>query len=150
MATIKANQTPFISEMALYKDIVKSSLGIDWLIHLVTRDLEAVYRNKIVEPRYINLLNFVWAAPRENVSSSMRKIHGLRVIPRTGICCHRYMYILHCPMILLADNEGPDQTARMRSLIRASAVRICSKARFRMARPLYNRSVWFEFVLLSL
>ena len=36
-------------------------------------------------------------------------------------------------MILLADSEGPDQTARMRRLIWAFAVRICSKTHFRMA-----------------
>ena len=34
-------------------------------------------------------------------------------------------------MILLADSEGPDQTARMRRLIWAFAVRKCPKARFR-------------------
>ena len=38
-------------------------------------------------------------------------------------------------MILLADCEDPDQTARMRSLIRAFAVRKCQKTHFRMARP---------------
>ena len=38
-------------------------------------------------------------------------------------------------MILLADSEGPDQTARMRRLIRAFAARICPKNSFRMARP---------------
>ena len=30
-------------------------------------------------------------------------------------------------MIQLADSEGPDQTARKRSLIRTFAVRICPK-----------------------
>ena len=33
--------------------------------------------------------------------------------------------ILYCPMILLTDNEGPDQTARMRRLIGTFAVRKC-------------------------
>ena len=33
---------------------------------------------------------------------------------------------------MLADSEGPDQTARMRSLIRAFAVFISPKTRFRM------------------
>ena len=33
-------------------------------------------------------------------------------------------YILLCPMILLADSEGSDQTARMRRLIWAFAVHI--------------------------
>ena len=37
-------------------------------------------------------------------------------------------------MILLADSEGPDQTARMRSLIWAFAVRICPNTRFPIAR----------------
>ena len=40
-------------------------------------------------------------------------------------------------MILLAGSEGPDQTARMRSLIWALAVRIYPKTRFRMASPFY-------------
>ena len=37
-------------------------------------------------------------------------------------------------MILLADSEGPDQTARMRRLIWAFAVRLRPKTLFRMAR----------------
>ena len=37
-----------------------------------------------------------------------------------------------------ADIEGPDQTARMRRLIWAFAVRICPKTRFRMARSIYR------------
>ena len=41
-------------------------------------------------------------------------------------------------MILLADNEGPDQTARMHRLIWAFAVRISPKTRFRMARNSYR------------
>ena len=39
-------------------------------------------------------------------------------------------------MILLGCSEGPDQTARMRSLIWAIAVHMCPKTRFRMARPI--------------
>ena len=46
------------------------------------------------------------------------------------------LYILWYPMILLADREGPDQTARMRRLIWALAVRICPKTCFRNARPI--------------
>ena len=38
-------------------------------------------------------------------------------------------------MSLLADSKGPDQTARMRRLIWAFAVRICPKKRFRIAWP---------------
>ena len=41
-----------------------------------------------------------------------------------------HSYILYYPMILLADNEGPDQTARMRRLIWAFVVGICPKTRF--------------------
>ena len=41
---------------------------------------------------------------------------------RDGIIC---LCILHYPMILQANSEGPDQTARMRSLIWAFSVRIC-------------------------
>ena len=39
-------------------------------------------------------------------------------------------------MILLADSGGPDQTARIRRLIWAFAVRICPKARLCMALPI--------------
>ena len=39
-------------------------------------------------------------------------------------------------MILLADNEGPDKSARMPRLIWAFAVRIFPKTYFRMARPI--------------
>ena len=41
-------------------------------------------------------------------------------------------------MILLADSESPDQTARMRRLIWTFAVRICPKTRFGMARPIFE------------
>ena len=43
-----------------------------------------------------------------------------------------HSYILSYPMILLADCDDPDQAARMRRLIWASAARIC------MARPVYG------------
>ena len=49
-------------------------------------------------------------------------------------------HILQYPIILLADSEGPDQTAHPRSLIWAFAVRICLKTHFRMARPIYMTS----------
>ena len=39
-------------------------------------------------------------------------------------------YILHFLMILQADSESPDQTARMRSLIWAFLVRTCCKDTF--------------------
>ena len=41
-------------------------------------------------------------------------------------------------MILLVDSEGPDQTARMRSLIWAFTVRLCPKTQFSMAWPIYG------------
>ena len=41
-------------------------------------------------------------------------------------------------MILLADSEDPDQTARMYSLIWVFAVGICQKTSFRMARPIFS------------
>ena len=46
--------------------------------------------------------------------------------------------------ILLANSKGPDQTARMRSLIWAFAVRICPKTCFHLARPI----LFFFFLLL--
>ena len=46
-----------------------------------------------------------------------------------------HWHILQYPVTLLADNDGPDQTVRMRRLIWAFAVLINPKTRFRMARP---------------
>ena len=46
-------------------------------------------------------------------------------------------------MILLADNEGPDQTAQMRRLIWAFAVRIFPRQVFAWREPYYqNNSRW--------
>ena len=45
-------------------------------------------------------------------------------------------------MILFVDSKGPDQTARMCSLIWASAVHICPKTLFYMVPPIY--CVYFE------
>ena len=59
--------------------------------------------------------------------------------------------ILQYPMILFADNEGPDQTARMRRLIWAFAVLICPKTRFAWRGPhmlLINFETHFFFKLL--
>ena len=39
-------------------------------------------------------------------------------------------------MIMFVDSEGPDQTVRLRRLIRAFAVRIIHKAHFRIMRPI--------------
>ena len=44
---------------------------------------------------------------------------------------------------MLADSEGPDKTARMRSLIWDFAVCIYAKTRFRMARPNWYREISF-------
>ena len=49
-------------------------------------------------------------------------------------------------MVLLADSEGPDQIAWMRRLIWAFAIRICSKTRFRMVRPIFIASPFHDFV----
>ena len=52
------------------------------------------------------------------------------------------------PMIMLADNEGPDQTARMRRLILAFAVRICPKKYVIAWRDPYSDSIlgaWTHF-----
>ena len=51
--------------------------------------------------------------------------------------CSPFVYSVY-PMILIADREGPDQTARMRRLIWVFAVCICPQIRFRLARP-----IWF-------
>ena len=79
----------------------------------------------------------IWGASSEKVSSNAR-IMRIQIILRNyypGLCSP---YILSCPMILLADSEGPDQTAHPRSLIWAFTVRICPKTCFRIARRIYE------------
>ena len=49
--------------------------------------------------------------------------------------------ILQHPMIQLVDSKGPYQTARMRRLIWAFTVRICTETYFRMARAYNNNSL---------
>ena len=58
------------------------------------------------------------------------RIHAQSISHAFALC----LYIQYYPMVLLADSEGPDQTARMRSLIWAFAVRISPKTRFRMVK----------------
>ena len=50
-------------------------------------------------------------------------------------------------MILLADSEGPDQTARMRSPIWAFAVRICPNTYFRNPRPKWSGHSVFVYMI---
>ena len=50
-------------------------------------------------------------------------------------------------MILLADSEGPDQTAWMRRLIWAFTVRICSKTRFRLMRAIFHTSAEWRAII---
>ena len=64
-------------------------------------------------------------------ADSDRPAHAQSIIKAFAL----HLYILQCSMILLADSEGPDQTARMRRLIWAFAVRICLKTCLRMTRP---------------
>ena len=84
------------------------------------------------------LLSINRLAPNEKMSSSMRKIHISQIHPTHAQSLigsfALHWYIIQCLNILLADSEGPDQTARMRRLIWAFAVRICTKTSFRMAR----------------
>ena len=59
-------------------------------------------------------------------------------------------YDLQCTIILLPDSEGPDQTAWMRRLIWAFAVRIFPKTRFRMAWPTLCSELVIKAITLSL
>ena len=88
----------------------------------------------------------MWASSSIKVPSSLRECIEMRIF-RSSCACVKYHPDL-CPpfihsvsqMILLADTEVPDQTARMRALISAFAVRICPKTNFRMAQ-----SIWYHF-----
>ena len=79
------------------------------------------------------------ALPSENVSSNLRKIDEFRFIPRMLKVSSGHLLSIDAfnsvqLILLLAYSEGPDQTAQMRRLIWAFAVRICPMTRFRMAR----------------
>ena len=80
-----------------------------------------------------NLLR-IWVESREKVPSIVYIIMGLM---SSCICVKSHpghWNILCYQMILFVDNEGPYQTAQMRSLIWAFAVRICPKTCFLMTR----------------
>ena len=69
-----------------------------------------------------------WSASSEQEPSNMRKFadydhpaHALSMIRAFAL----HSYILKYPLILLADSEGPNLTARMCRLIWAFFVRIC-------------------------
>ena len=80
----------------------------------------------------------IWAVPSERVSSSLQTMHRFRLIPRMRKVSSGHLLSIDkfCGMSLLADSEGPDQTARMRRLIWAFAVRTCPKTCFRLAWPI--------------
>ena len=63
-----------------------------------------------------------------------RKMHRFVFIAQNLIWAFAlHSYMPQYRMSLLADSEGPDQTARMRRLIWAFIVRRCLKTRFLMA-----------------
>ena len=83
-------------------------------------------------------MSHIWAASSELVPSSMRKMCGFTPSCTCSKSHPEIQYsspLMQYPMILFADSEGPNQTARMRRLIWAFAVCICHKTRFRMERP---------------
>ena len=49
----------------------------------------------------------------------------------------RAFFILQCPNILQVDNDGPDQTAHSRSLIRAFVVLIYAKGPILKLEPIH-------------
>ena len=73
----------------------------------------------------------------------MRKMHAQSIIQAFAL----HLYILKDRVILLAKSEGPDQTARMRRLVWAFAVRICLKTCFRMSRPILYLRTMYDVVL---
>ena len=84
-----------------------------------------------------------WTTSNEKVSSNKHKNGKTQLNLRMRKVSYKHLHsILYCQMTLLADSEGPDQTARMRMLIWAIAVRICSKTRFRMVRSICLYTSW--------
>ena len=68
---------------------------------------------------------------RSRITLRMRKVSSGRFLsPFISSVISNY------PIILLAEIEGPDQTALMRSLIRPFIVRICPKTRFAWQGPI--------------
>ena len=70
-----------------------------------------------------------WKSVFEHAQNAQIQIHPAHVQSHIRLFALNW-YLLWCQMILLADSEGPDQTARTRSLIWAFAVLICPKTGF--------------------
>ena len=64
-----------------------------------------------------------WKGVFEHAQNAQIQIHPTHAQSLIWVFALHW-YILECPMILLADSEGPDQPARMHRLIWALAVRI--------------------------
>ena len=85
---------------------------------------------------------YVGWAKRKKVPSSMRKMHRFRFIPRMRKVSSGHLLSIHVfYSVQWFCKQGPDQTARMRTLIWAFSVRICLKTYFRMARSLSGPSL---------
>ena len=85
--------------------------------------------------RYVSGLN-----ASSNTPDQQAEIYGLM---RTfAILC----YVLQVPVIPYVDCEGPDQTARMRRLIWAFAVRIRPKTCLHTARPVLRGNRTYTYI----
>ena len=71
----------------------------------------------------------------QNARIQIHRTHTRNLI--RAFALHRC--ILKCPIILLADSEGSEQTVWMPRLIWPFALRICPKTRFRMAHDITER-----------
>ena len=78
--------------------------------------------------RFLRRKGLRWAASSDTEPSNMRELRGFR----SSCACTKHHQGLCSPFIhsiafsvLLADNKGPDKTARMRMLIWAVAFHIC-------------------------
>ena len=84
-------------------------------------------------------------APREKVSSEHAQNAQIQIHPTHAQTLIRtfalHWYNLYGQVIMLTDSERPDQTARMRRLIWAFAVRIMPKDTFshRAAHKMFNK-----------
>ena len=111
-----------------------------------------IWHMDLHDPAHENVSDSVRAASGENCLQTCAKsagsdhsAHAWSIIRTFALHPCIWWY----PIILLADIEGPDKTAPMRTLIWAFAVTICPKARFCTARSIYKQQLFRKWAAIS-
>ena len=99
------------------------------ILNLIWTIADRIWRNGLF---WYVTINFTQVITCPRIWAKCADSHDTAHVQSLNRAFALHWYILLCQIILLADSEGPDQTARPRSLIRTFTVRICTKPRFRL------------------